>query len=226
VDIAVARDFPKSEYMEVEQRISVYLSGLGVDAGTVPGFSGYAGGWNALIIRFRAADEDCSAAALPLARNFGGMPLEDRYNGERALFGFFANAMSTVESCCFAIYQMARMKNPAAFNAEERSVKVESTADAVAAAFPGTTLASDLAQLVQDPIWARVKYIRNTLVHRESPGITIYINTVGAPPAPPAEWTGRGVVLEPALVNDPMSWLGREITTLVGATLGWVKSNF
>jgi hypothetical protein len=226
VDIAVAGDFPKSEYMEVERHLSVYLSGLGIDAATVPGFSGYAGGWNALIMRFRAADEECLAAASLLARNFGGMPLEDRYHGERALFGFFASTMSSVESCCFAIYHMARMKNPAAFNANERSVTVDSTADAMAAAFPATTLASELAHLRQDQMWARIKVIRNTLVHRESPGITVFISVAGAPPAPPAQWTGSGMVLDPSLVNDPRLWLGTEITALVTATLEWVKSSF
>jgi hypothetical protein len=224
VDIAVAADFPKADCMEVEQRIAAYIARLGADATTVPGFAGYAGGWNGLIMRFRAADEEGSVASKSLARHQGGLSTEDRYFQERALFGFFANAMSAIESCCFTIYNLGRMRQPTLFTVSDRDVNVGVTADAVATAFPGTPLVAELSALRVDGNWLSLKNIRNTLVHRESPGITIFMSLAGAPPPPPAEWTGRGVVLEPALVDNPRAWLGGAITRLVGVTLAFVRA--
>lgn len=226
MDIDVAADFPKAAYMEVEQRIAASIGGLSVDAAAVRGFAGFAGGWHGLIMRFRAADEDGSVATKFLARLQGDLSAEDRYLKERALFGFFANAMSAVESCCFAIYHLGKMKEPNLFTASDRNVNIGVTADAVATAFPGTPLTAELSTLRVDGNWLCLREIRNTLVHRESPGITIFASTVGAPPPPPAEWTGRGVVLHPALVDDNRAWLGTAITRLVGVMLAFVSGNF
>jgi hypothetical protein len=70
-----------------------------------------------------------------------------------------------------------------------------------------------------------MKDSRNILVHRESAGVTLHLSTAGAAPPRPAEWTDRGVMLEPTLVNDPRAWLGIQITRLMGATLKWVKTH-
>lgn len=120
MDIEVAADFPKVDYLEVEQRLSKYLGKRQVDTGTVPDFSGYVGGWNAVVLRFRAADEDCSMAATSLARDQNGLTAEDRYQQERPLLGFFVHAQSAVESCCFAIYHIARMRKAGSFGRTKR----------------------------------------------------------------------------------------------------------
>jgi len=226
MDITAPPDFPKADYLEVEQRLSTYLEGLHVDAGTVPGFRGYAGGWNAVILRFRAADEDSSAAAISLARFQGGLSNEERYEQERPLFGFFVNAQSAIESCCFGIYHIACMRNPTAFSRTEYAITPDSASSDFAATYPGSGIASELDRLTSDATWNRIKDIRRILFHRMHPGITIYIGTVGAAPPPPAEWTDRGVVLEPALVNNPRDWLASEVSLLVAATLDFVKAQF
>jgi hypothetical protein len=225
VDIPVASDFPKADYMEVERRIAVYMASLGVGATPVPGFAGYIGGWHGLIMRFRAADEDRSIATKLLARLQGDLSAEDRYLQERALFGFFGNAMSTVECCCFSIYHLGRMRCPTRFAASDRKVDVSLTAAEMAKVFPGTRLGVELSALSADRTWLDVKKIRHTLVHRESPGLTIFAGA-GGPPARPAEWTGRGVVLEPALVDNPRTWLGVAVARLVSTTLAFVSANF
>jgi hypothetical protein len=227
VDIPVPEDFPKADYLEVERRIAVYMASLGPDAAVVPVFAGYIGGWHALIMRFRAADEDRSVATKFLARPQGDLSLEDRYLQERALFGFFGNAMSTVECCCFSIYHLGRMRCPTRFAASDREVDVRLTATEVAEVFPCTSLDTELSALRADTTWRSLKEIRHTLVHRESPGITIFATAgAGAATAPPAKWTDRGVVLEPALVDNPRTWLCVAVTRLVSATLAFVSANF
>lgn len=236
MDLAVAADFPKGDYLDVEQRLSVFLTGR--DAGSVPGFREYAGGWNAVIQRFRSADEYGAAAAHLLAKNYGSTQNEERYETERAMFGFFTSAQSTIESCCFSVYGMGRMKDSVAFSAQiERDITVQATCAEVKARFGGTALAHELAGLHGDGTWKRVKEIRNILAHRVSPGITIFASGYGSlsgrppppgvlPPPRPAEWTGRNVVLGPALVTDPRAWLGAKVTALVAAVLDLVKANF
>jgi len=52
MEISVAEDFPMHDYQEVENIVSHFIAGLGIDASKNSEFSGYMGGWNALIIRF------------------------------------------------------------------------------------------------------------------------------------------------------------------------------
>lgn len=236
MDLTVAADFPKANYVDVEERFSVFLTGR--DAGSVPGFREYAGGWNAVIQRFRSADEYSATAAQLLGKNYGSMQSEERYETERALFGFFTSVQSTIESFCFGVYGIGRMKDPAAFNAQtERDITVQATSNAVKARFGGTALDRELAALGGDATWERVKEIRNVLAHRVSPGITIFVSGYASrsgrpppagvlPPPRPAEWTGRNVALEPGLVTDPRSWLGAKVTALVVAVLDLVKASF
>ena len=201
MDIDVAPDFPKATYLAVEQHVSAYLTAKRV-------VSPYTGGWDGLILRFRAADEDGVAAAALLA---GSTTLTDdeRYSPERSLFGFFVNATSAVECCCFAIYHLGRMVLPSSFNAPEHGINVNTTATAVKMALPCTPLDRALSALLRDPNWRSVRSARNMLVHSASP----------------RKWTGRGIVLEPALVTGPRTWLGQAVTGLVDATFGFVTTN-
>jgi hypothetical protein len=77
MDLQMPADFPHGTYMAVEARISQHLEGR--DAGKVPGFSGYAGGWNDLAVRFRSADEYGARAIHLLTTLPGTPPKEDRY---------------------------------------------------------------------------------------------------------------------------------------------------
>lgn len=226
MDITVAADFPKAEYMEVMRRLSEYLDGLRVNAGTVAGFRGCAGGWNAVILRFRAACEDCDTATELLAPHQGKFTNDDRYQQERALMGFFVNAQSTIESCCFGIYHIGRMRNPSAFSRDERFVNPSTVYTDFTAAYPTTSLTAELGNLRNDATWVHIKRIRSILFHRMHPGRTIFMSTVGSPPPPPDEWTGLGIVLEPALVTDPRTWLATAVSRLVRATLEFVETYF
>src|ERR1700730_17430274 len=110
MDISMPADFPKATYQRVEEHISRHLEGT--NAGTVPGFFGYAGGWNCLAIRYRSADEYASSALSTLATP-GSLSNEERYAQERDLLGFFANTVSALESCCFGAYHLGVMtKSP------------------------------------------------------------------------------------------------------------------
>jgi hypothetical protein len=225
VDLQMPADFPRATYMAVEGRISQHLEGR--DPGQVAGFSGYAGGWNGLAVRFRAADEYGARAIHLLATLSGTPPNEDRYAEESALFGFFANAVAAVESCCFAVYHMGLMAQPPFFSKPPDEVNVKATATAVANGFPGSLLAGVLARLNGDAAWREVKKIRNIFMHQaSSPGRTVYVTAgrVAADYVPrPTEWTGLGIPLDRSLVEPHRVWLGQTIERLIGATDDFVS---
>lgn len=156
----------------------------------------------------------------------GEVTNEDRYQQQRLLLGFFVNAQSAVESCCFGIYYIGCMRNPTAFSLDERDVNPGAAYSNFVAEYPGSDLTHKLGNLRKDRTWKGIKHIRRILLHRMHPGLTTYMSAVGAPPPPPAEWTGQGVVLQPALVNEPRTWLATAISELVGATLSFVKKYF
>lgn len=230
MDLQMPADFPHATYMAVEAGISHHLAvhKPGVNAGTIPGFSGYAGGWNGLAVRFRAADEYGTSAIHLLTTLPGSPPNEDRYAQERDLFGFFANAVATVESCCFAIYHMGLMAQPPFFATPPDEITVKVTAGAFANAFPGSRLADVLARLNGDAAWREVKKVRNIFMHQaSSPGRTVYIALAEAVAAgyvvPPAEWTGLGIALDRSLVEPHRVWLGQTVERLIGATDDFVS---
>jgi hypothetical protein len=225
MDLQMPADFPHATYMAVEARISHHLAAHkpGVDAGTIPGFSGYAGGWNGLAIRFRASDEYGASAIHLLTTLPGSPPNEDRYAQERDLFGFFANAVAAVESCCFAIYHLGLMAQPRFFTKLSDEVDWKDTTTSVADAFGGSRLDQVLARLRGDAAWRDIRDVRNMLVHRaSSPGRTVYAATAEAVAAgyvvPPAEWTGLGIALDRSLVEPHRVWLGQTVERLIGAT--------
>ncbi len=221
-DIVVAADFPKTTYMEVESQVSRYLSTLGVDAATVPGFAGYAGGWNALIMRFRAADEYSMSAIEWLTTQPGSPANQVRFTQERDLFGFFAQAVSAVESCCFATYHIGRLARPTHFGLPPESVTARASAVAFSSAFPSTPLDVALASLTASAEWKRMRDIRNMLIHRESPGRTVFLGSGPGYTPRPAEWTGLGTTLDAPLVELPRQWLAQETQELVDATHDFV----
>jgi hypothetical protein len=77
VEIEMPPDFPLAKYRSVENQLSRHLAARQMDAAAVPGFFEYAGGWNALVFRFRAAHEYGSSAALSLAREQGSLQNEN-----------------------------------------------------------------------------------------------------------------------------------------------------
>lgn len=215
-------DFPKAAYQGVEAHISQHLEG--VNAGTVPGFFGYAGGWNGLVIRFRAAAEYASLA-LPTLATPRSLSNEERYAQERDLLGFFANTVSAVESCCFAVYHLGVMTKSPFFGKPAEEVNVKATAAALSTAFSGSALDTVLSGLKHDATWRRINNIRNILVHRESPGRTVFVGT-GSYQSPPAQWTVHGVALDESLVRPNREWLGQTVIQLVRATDDFVRSQF
>jgi hypothetical protein len=215
VDIDVAKDFPRTSYQAVEKRVAAYVGSLPASASPVPGVSEFFGGWNALILRFRATDEFRAAAIGSLGQ--GGAPPNDvRYEQERDVFGFYANVLSTVESCSYAIYHLARVAGVSGFDRKPREVTVWATATAVATSLPGSPLDVALHGLISSSAWDDLREVRNILLHRESPARTIYMGTDGAT-VPPAEWTALGLALDATLVEVPRAWLGTTTQQLVEA---------
>lgn len=224
MDIRMPSDFDMTSYLAIERQLSQYLEGS--DAGNVPGFSQYAGGWNAVVIRFRAADEYGAAAAASLAVWQGSLANEDRYVQERDLFGFFANVVATMDSACFSLYHMGMIAKSPCFTRPPEEVTIRATTSAISAGFPGTAVDRFLTALTADSMWMKVKARRNILLHRESPGRTFFVGAGAGVPAAHAAWTTYGDALDASLVEPYRSWLGAAVGRLAAAILEWVQAVF
>jgi hypothetical protein len=111
------------------------------------------------------------------------------------------------------------------FSKPAEEVNVKATASALSSGFPGSALDQVLAGLKHDETWWKIKNIRNILVHRESPGRTVFMGS-GSYQSPPAQWTIHGVAIDESLVSPNRRWLGQIVNELVDATDHFVRTQF
>ena len=94
-------------------------------------------------------------------------------NLEEVLFGFFTNAVATIDSFCFALYAMASMLQPmnfpAATDQERQRINGRSTELAFGKFFGATSIAKLLPHIRGSGEYRQLATIRNVLAHRASP---------------------------------------------------------
>ena len=146
--------------------------------------------WNAVAYRFQACAEFDDAFRDLFARlgsNTGGL---DRYQQQRDLYGCVVNACSVIESFYYATYAAGALANPAAFPIAtpkaQRGINPPATATAFQRIYPGDPVTVVLSSVIAGPPWAKLKLLRNVLIHRAAPGKAVY-RTAGAAVAPPSD---------------------------------------
>jgi hypothetical protein len=159
---AMRPDFPRAAHAAVEAR-------MGRHSDVHPqAWAQWAAAWNAVAYRFWATAEDDETFRGLIAANSA-----DRYAEERALFGFFVNACSTVESTAYSLFALGAMVIPARFPLstpdEQRRVSLLKTAARYGKAFSEEPVTNALADVVRDSDWHEIANIRNVLAHRAAP---------------------------------------------------------
>jgi hypothetical protein len=128
----------------------------------------WAAAWNAVAYRFWAAAEDDETFRGLIKANS-----PDRYSEERALFGFFVNACSAIESAAYGLFALGAMVMPAGFPLstpdDQRRVSLAATAARYGVEFGGEPATRALAETVSDHDWSEIVSIRNVLAHRTAP---------------------------------------------------------
>lgn len=134
-------------------------------------------GWNGVAYRYRALaeyDEEFTASAMV---STSPAP-EERYRQGKTLFGFFVNAISVIECFFYSANCMASILKPNIFplsKSEELIIYPEKVEQRFAAEFPNDRLSNDMSRCIKDPIYRRMKAIRDVLTHRGTPPRKFYV---------------------------------------------------
>ena len=134
-------DFPIEAHQAI--RLAVHLR-----SPELPLWHEFSGAWNAVRDRFLAATYYSDIFKEAALTHGIGTTHRMRYEEERALFGFFASALSCMDAAYYGLYAVGAFLSPAEFalaTSEQRErVKPRFTASAYERAFPGDPIAAVL----------------------------------------------------------------------------------
>jgi hypothetical protein len=181
VGIQMSADFPEAAYNEIAAHVGPLQ----------PRFSAayrhHAGAWNAVAIRFRSAAEadDVFQSSLNELTS-----IEQRFRQEGALFQFFTNSVSVLDSCAYALHALANMIDSPAFPLTSQSLRTEDfrrVARSFEQQYPADSLAVALVSTDADALATELRDLRNILSHRVA-STRSYVLSAAPGPNPPVRW--------------------------------------
>jgi hypothetical protein len=221
VGLEMPLDFPTGLYNSIHSR-------LHAARGQRQSFwRDYAPSWNAVAYRYRACADLAEEFSQSVNQHGDGPAQPERYLQDRALFGFFVNALSTLEALAFALYAIGHTVRAGAFRLtterHRRNVSPERTAAVFAKAFPTDPLAQALVATLSSPERRTLEKVRNVLAHRGQPGRRMFLST-GTSTQQPAGWI-RGLTIHPSMVERKRLWLARRLRVIMSTTDRFVSAN-
>jgi len=163
----IPMDFPSENYQKIFIRFLEMLKDSGYDKVT---YFEFVNSWISVADRFSSmtfADYEFSKQR----EKYGVIPPNPRAREiqDTALFSFFINSQSFIESLSYSIYILASLKNqqnfPLKYDDLER-IHPELVSDKLNCYFPSAQLSLELKTLTNSKEYAEMKMIRNTLIHR------------------------------------------------------------
>lgn len=219
--LRVSPDFPTIQYESIHEVIVSQTSNSL--------YEHYAGAWNALAYRYRAALDYSNIFVYLLKVNGATPPPEERYMQERTLFDFFSSGFSVFESTFYGLYTMGAFLNPTIFplvsEKDQQRVSPARTKESFSHAFPEDPILTAFTALFADPEYQQWREIRNILTHRTAPGRRIYVS-FGSEDSPMTEWKLNKKPLDESIVLVGRKELSRLLTTLLIASERFVKAQF
>jgi len=228
IGIDMPNDFPTTAHDAVNTK-------LGPCRARAPAmWAEYAGGWNAIAIRFRtAADADGSFTASIRA----AVPSLDEYQvQEQALFAFFVTGYAAIESFSYALFALGALLQPTDFpmctQKDFKNIYPAFTAKKFATHFVGASAQAALSGLVNDNMYVQWGLIRNVLAHRAAPPrlyeVSIHERTSGQNTSTSSTvWQiVGGLVLNETTTSLWRAWLATQLAVCVQATESFVNAKF
>lgn len=134
-------------------------------------------GWDGLAYRYQALvdydDEFTTSVKISNAP-----PPEERYKQSKVLFGFFVNALSTIECFFYSAHCMASILNPGAFpilRSKDLRFRLEEVKTKFNTNFPGDCLSIKMRLCLDEPTYKEMKDMRDVLAHRGMPPRAFYV---------------------------------------------------
>jgi hypothetical protein len=167
-------DFPTTLFERVYSRARLRSTSH------VSAYEHFNAAWNAISFRYLALCDDGDAFTASVSAPDGGASLQERYQQERHLFGFFSNGFSAFESFFYGMFAIGALLHPVDFPLatpkEQQAVSPASTDRAYARAFVGDPILATFAAVFTDAAYREWKEVRNILTHRTAPGRTIFVS--------------------------------------------------
>ena len=157
-------DFPMKSYKKVNECLTKHKDSHPIQ------WRSFGLGWNGVAYRYRAMTE-YDKEFTKSVKSFGNSPQpEVRYEQGRALFGFFVNAVSTIECFFYATYCIASFLKPCDFSIQDpKALKSVSPANVEAlfkVHFPKDALTTQMTKCVSEPAHTQIRDMRDVLSHR------------------------------------------------------------
>ena len=220
-------DFPSKIYQRISHRIGKYTE----SHSSQPQKILFATSWNALEYRFRAvAEYDLSFTNS--IKMVGGQPeLNERYNQEKSLFGFYNSGLSCIECFYFSTYAIGAMIDIKLFPLDYKSltgVRPSEVINRFKNIPSAGKLVDEMNRINSSDKFKEWKYVRNYLSHRGSPSRHGYET---------AERSGEtDLVLEPHYAADPLmlnndttaerrKWLSGQLAELMSELDSYTKKH-
>ncbi len=205
--------FPTIQYEKIHQRVSTTQKDNAF-------YQHFAGAWNGLSYRYRAALDHGDAFILSLQKHGTAPPPEQRYLQEKLLFDFFGASFSCFESTFYAFYTVGAFLSPQHFNLstprDQQKVSPNRTKDAYEEAFSSDVILSVILQVFTDPEYQKLREIRNVLTHRTAPGRTMYVS-LGSDDTPATEWKLNNSPMDSSIITHSQKELSRLLEILLDA---------
>ncbi len=202
--------------------------------------------WMGVASRFRACGINSETFTDILKKTHGRALDEHTFQEDDALFSFFVNGLSTLESFYFSLYALGalivtptqgpsvpppaqfplltHLVDPAHRRVSPRYITPETTRDAYDQAFPGLPLTELLGRVQGDEMYKEWSDIRNILSHRvASIGRTIQVQgpfgffSSNEPPVSVEPW-GMDFLLDVTTTTSRYTWLRETINTALEMT--------
>jgi hypothetical protein len=210
VELELPGDFPKKHYDAVHARVT--SSPRDADA-----MFHYGGAWNAVRYRFVscARSDETFANSVRTATLTPGHP--ERFIQEDALFGFFVNGLSVIESFFYGLYWIGSMVDTTSFpvRTKENDLKkitVEKTVKKYIRKFSTCPLTDAFSRLTSTDEYDKWKDIRNILAHRAHYGRAI-VDSIGGPGG--VVWRCQDIPLTDQFTTTRRQWLASTLAELM-----------
>jgi len=230
VGLEVPDDFPQKPYDAVHARVN------SSPRDAVAKFE-YGGAWNAVVYRFVS----CARSAETFANSFrtaGPAPAQpERFIQEDALFGFFVNGLSVIESFFYGLYWIGSMIDTTSFPVRTgndlRDIVVHTTVKQYIARFGTCPLTNAFGRIgymnfsgkfIDADAYEKWKGGRNYLAHRSAPGRALHLN-IGGGPQVEDSWLGLNISLNDQLTTTRRQWLASTLAELTNGAAIFVDSN-
>jgi hypothetical protein len=188
----------------------------------------WAGGCNGTLYRFigaaAASDEWVASSSRSISP-----PLDERVRQEQSLFGFFTNALSSLECLAFGLCAIGESLNPAfPVTTNPQAITFSFAARTFTATFPFDRLGSVLTAADTSSEMRDLRTTRNILIHRAAPG-RAYSETLattgssGSSVPGPTGWLGGE--LGPTTTERPREWVAATLADILDGVDEFAKSH-